>query len=159
MLGYRGDPALRFWPRVNKAGPTPPHAPELGPCWVWTGTCFNDGYGAFSLRGRNHRAPRVAYELTFGHPGSLQVNHLCDNKKCVNPTHLYLGTQLENMRDRHQRGGLWACRRGRRALTAAQVTAARELRALGNTYRYVAAQFGVSLAAVWNAINEGQRDA
>jgi len=69
-------------------------------CWEWIGALTGAGRGCF--RGRS--APRVAWELVNGLPGDLYVCHRCDNPKCVNPTHLFLGTQRDNMLDMVAKG-------------------------------------------------------
>jgi hypothetical protein len=95
-------PAIeRFWPKVNKNGPVPPHAPELGPCWLWLGYC-RDGEGRYPwmyFEGRPLAAYRVAYILLVGPiPEGLQLDHLCRVPPCVNPAHLEPVTQQENIR-------------------------------------------------------------
>jgi HNH endonuclease len=91
------DPALRFWPKVDKHGPIPEHRPDLGPCWVWTATTNKKGYGRFNIGGKLHQAHRVAYELLIGPvPAGLLPDHLCRNSSCVNPAHLEIVTNREN---------------------------------------------------------------
>jgi hypothetical protein len=82
----------RFWAKVNKDGPLPPHCPELGPCWLWTGSVNAMGYGKISHGGRgagNAYSHRVSYELAHGPIGpALVIDHLCRNHGCQNPMHL-----------------------------------------------------------------------
>lgn len=87
----------RFWSKVDKNGPVPAIRPDLGSCWVWT-KALNKGYGAF---GDGHKKVRgshiVAYELLIGQvPDGLELDHLCRNHACVNPSHLEPVTHREN---------------------------------------------------------------
>jgi hypothetical protein len=81
----------RFWSKVIKSNG----------CWIWQGALAGSGYGVF--RGPNQRmigAHRMAYILTRGSiPQGINVLHHCDNKRCVCPEHLFLGTQKDNMDD------------------------------------------------------------
>lgn len=77
-------------------------------CWVWTGAMASSGYGKIGCgwhSGRTLSAHRVAWEVVHGEiPDKLQVLHRCDNKKCVNPAHLFLGTQFDNIHDCIRKG-------------------------------------------------------
>jgi len=79
-------------------------------CWLWTAALNkNNGYGVIGLGGRGHAntkaAHRVSYKLHIGPiPEKLYVLHKCDNPPCVNPDHLFLGTQLDNMDDMIAKG-------------------------------------------------------
>jgi hypothetical protein len=99
----------RFWTHVNFDGPIPEHCPELGPCWIWTASKDDKGYGYVGHhRGEKvvvSRAHRFAYQMAYGPiPTGMQVCHHCDNPPCVNPAHHFLGTHLDNARDAISKG-------------------------------------------------------
>lgn len=74
-------------------------------CWEWSGARYHHGYGAIRFGGQTRQAHRVAWERVNGPiPKGLIVRHfICDNPPCVNPEHLLLGTQGDNIRDRYRR--------------------------------------------------------
>jgi HNH endonuclease/Helix-turn-helix domain of transposase family ISL3 len=81
-------------------------------CHNWISTIKRDGYGQFWFRGRPEKAHKAAYELFVGEiPRGKLVLHKCDNRICVNPEHLYLGTYRDNARDMFDRGRAWGFRR------------------------------------------------
>lgn len=81
----------RFWSKVKISDG----------CWEWTAATDHCGYGRFGIRGRNRLAHRVSFCIHVGPvPEGMCVLHRCDNPPCVNPDHLFLGTQKDNMRDR-----------------------------------------------------------
>lgn len=99
----------RFWNKVNKDGPIPQHAPELGACWVWMGATDRCGYGLFFTHKINglsqyKKAHRIAFENFSGHRPINKVLHRCDNPPCIRPSHLFDGTQAENVRDMMTKG-------------------------------------------------------
>ncbi len=88
----------RFWAKVNKFP---------GECWMWTACLTGTGtcYGLFNIEGVIWRAHRVSWFLTHGSlPDKLGVLHTCDHPWCVNPAHLFLGTQKVNHEDKKAKG-------------------------------------------------------
>lgn len=76
-----------------------------GDCWLWTGKVNNKGYGLTAIpRAGLLMAHRAAYALWVGEPGKLHVLHHCDVTRCVNPEHLWLGTNAENHADKILKG-------------------------------------------------------
>lgn len=88
-----------FWSRVNKRGPV---CKRLGRCWDWLGPTMGAGYGKAGSLGLAHRH---SWEFHFGEiPEGLSVLHKCDRMICVNPRHLFIGTQQDNLQDMRNKG-------------------------------------------------------
>lgn len=86
---------LNFWTRVNKGNF----------CWLWNGTKDTDGYGRIRHKGVTTGAHRVSWEIHNGPiPFGLLVLHRCDIRSCVNPKHLFVGNQKQNVLDMFSKG-------------------------------------------------------
>lgn len=113
-MGRRRTPMLdRIADKYTKNGPL--LVAELGRCWPWTGCVHPKGYGRFvNEKAKADWAHRCAWRLWRGEiPKGLLVLHKCDNPGCINPDHLYLGTDADNARDRDARGRAWWQRKAR----------------------------------------------
>ena len=137
---------LRFWPKVQNR--------KIDCCWIWIGAKCSSGYGNFRMGGKYGKivaAHRLAWELWIGPvPSGLQVLHNCDTRSCVNPCHLFLGTNKDNVLDRVAKGRsarLSGEANGRAILTEAKV---KKLRAMEGQHSHsqLAAKFGISRRGV-----------
>ena len=122
-------------------------------CWEWNGTKDHAGYGRVRFGGRRVRAHRLAYEAWVGPvPDHAMVRHRkCDNPPCINPAHLELGTQVDNMRDMRDHGREVKVRGedgGRAKLTESDVRLIRELRSAGWTLQAIADLHNVSYSLI-----------
>jgi len=133
----------RFFSRVVK---------KKSGCWEWVGHRNGFGYGIILVDYKQKRAHRHSWEIHKGSiPSGLCVLHKCDNPPCVNPDHLFLGTQRENQHDMHskkrnkQPKGEYS---GMAVLTNKLVIKIRNMRKLGQTHRDIAKHIGVSCGAV-----------
>ncbi len=154
--------------------PTPPVSPierfhqkyEVAPngCWEWTASLSRYGYGQLRTGtvkegGRTMtKAHRFSWELHNGPiPKGLAVCHKCDNRKCVNPEHLFLGTNADNTADMMAKGrGARGERHGNHKLTDDDVV---RIRALAGSMlqREIAARFGVNQQTVSKILNGSRR--
>lgn len=135
MARPKSDPIKRFLAKVVKV--------ESG-CSEWTSTMHRDGYGKFYHEGRQVQAHRAAYELFVGTTKGKWVLHKCDNRKCVNPDHLFLGNSLDNIQDmdaKNRRGSI--CK-----VTAEQVKEIRQMLDDRYSQQYIADKFSISQGAV-----------
>jgi hypothetical protein len=115
-------------------------------CWLWEGSCVEFGYGQLTLRQKRMLSHRLSWELSRGKiPDELFVLHKCDVPACVNPGHLFLGDNTDNMRDVRAKGrdrGLT-----KRKLTMAQ---AAYIRLSEKSGAELALEFEVSRKAIWH---------
>jgi hypothetical protein len=131
----------RFWSKVDKSGD----------CWLWTGTINRrpDGYGVIGSADGTRYVHRLSYELAFGPvPDGMNVCHTCDVRTCVNPAHLFAGTQLDNIHDMIRKGrrrsyDRHGARNPRAVMTEERVRELRALRRAGMTLARLAERFGI----------------
>jgi predicted XRE-type DNA-binding protein len=131
----------RFWSYVDRGNPDE--------CWQWKGGFQSGGYGCFNpykMPVGTRMSHRIAWVLTHGKiKPQLQINHRCGNRSCCNPSHLYAGTQKENMRDRKEHGRE---QHGSKAwnskLTEFDIKIIFELRKRGLSQTQIAPIFGVT---------------
>jgi hypothetical protein len=131
-------------------------------CWLFTGRLMRGGHGSFFYDGTMRKAHRVSWQLHRGPiPAGLQVLHDCDVPCCVNPLHLYLGTNADNVADRVRRGR--SSRDGHpgdshplRKVDAAAVQSIRSRLARGERQCDLAAEYGLSRPALCD-IAKGRR--
>ena len=142
----------RFWSKVQKSDN----------CWRWTGRPMTVGYGYFSMLvegvKKDGYAHRASWEIHYGPiPDGLCVLHRCDNRMCVNPAHLFLGTRAENQQDAAAKGRMphgeahWAAK-----LSDTDVDTIVQRIAAGETHASLGKEFGVSRQAITN-INRSLR--
>lgn len=131
--------AHRFWSNVDVT--------TAEACSEWTRYCLPFGHGQVGLRGKTFLAHRVAYTLAIGAiPPNRHVRHLCDNPRCCNPSHLALGTDLDNSNDKCKQGRqARGSGNGRSKLSEHQVLYIYES---SETQEELAAQFGIRQSMV-----------
>jgi len=135
----------RFWSKVDKRDPDE--------CWLWKDTPHPKGYGDMRVGQYKLKAHRIAYVLHYGvSPGELKVCHTCDIPLCVNPAHLFLGTQKDNVDDMVRKGRHRDARgekNGRAKVTAEQVRTIRQTYAAGGVSQsQLAKQYGLTVIGV-----------
>lgn len=137
-----------FWNKIN--------IKNNDDCWIWLGGLFKTGYGAFHINYKTVLAHRYSYELTYGKIlNGMLVLHKCDNKKCCNPKHLFLGTQKDNMDDMINKGrSLFGEKHPQHKLMKNNVEEIKKLYTEGKYSQYNLAKiFNVKQVTIWRIIN------
>lgn len=139
----------RFWSKVERRG--------VVECWNWRGGITRRGYGHFwqgsKASGKKHRAHRIAWIIANGRPipDGMMVMHSCDNRGCCNPSHLSVGTQQENIKDRDSKGRgkyFGTARNHPRPRAKLTEVSVREIRAIRGDHQTIARMFGVSAKTI-----------
>jgi len=135
-----GTVEQRFWRFVEKGDG----------CWLWLGNVHQHRpYGKFSVSGRTVLAHRFSYEMHRGAiPRGMLVCHCCDEPRCVNPEHLFVGTQADNIADRDRKGRRAPRHVLPRKLSDADAAALVAMGHAGATGAFLARAFGVSQGTV-----------
>ena len=135
---YNGTPGQRFWQKVHRAGDTD--------CWQWVAATTGSGYGVFRIDGKLVRAHRWSYAKYRGEiPKGMHVCHHCDRPSCVRPSHLFLGTQADNLADMARKGRqAKGDTHGNSKLAETDVVAIKKRLANGESQTAIAADYGVS---------------
>lgn len=138
----------RFWSKVFYS---------IDGCWYWIGALNHDGYGQLSIKREVFRAHRLSYSIHKGDLEGKQVLHSCDNPACVNPDHLRLGTQRDNMGDMALRNRSSHGERKRNAIfTDNLIRIIREAAAYGHRQRAIARYFRCHHKSINSIVNRTQ---
>lgn len=138
----------RFWSHVRVGGRLE--------CWEWQAGLRCGGYGVFVLRhGKTLPSHRFIWSEIHGEiPKGLNICHKCDNPRCVNPRHLFIGTQYDNIQDQIRKGRMVRGEQhGRAKLRAAQVLEIRALSNSGVTFAEIGRRFSIAWQHAQNIVN------
>lgn len=120
-------------------------------CWIWQQALNKDGYGCKGYNGKWYLAHRLAWEAVNGTiPEGMRVCHKCDVTSCVNPDHLFIGTQQDNMKDAASKRRISSQR-----IYDEDIQDIRSLRSEGQTLQQIADRYSVTMQAVHKALKRG----
>lgn len=151
----------RFWRRVVRGEPDE--------CWEWQGSLSKNGYGILpigpKINRKKTRAHRISWELHRGPiPEGRLVLHICDNKLCVNPNHLYLGTYSDNIRDAWERSqqprerlSLRGLKHWKGKLSDDDVRDIRKRHTAGESCKMLSKEYGVGSRHIWRVATRRAR--
>ena len=155
MLGTFSTKRNRFYPRISVLNRWTAKVEKSNGCWIWRGAIGSHGYGHMLIEKTPvHKADvahRISWQLHRGDiPNGLQVLHKCDNRRCVNPDHLFLGTQKENIADCIAKNRFKYLRA---KLTISQVLEIKRAIAVGETCESISKKYGVIGKSIRNIKN------
>jgi hypothetical protein len=145
----------RFWKYVEKTDN----------CWNWTASLNTYGYGCFWWNRKQHQSHRVSWYIQYGMFPKDCLLHICDNPKCVNPSHLKEGTQIDNIHDKkNKRRQAYGERMGGSKLKESQVIEIMEKHSLGESIANLSREYKVSDTAIkyiligrnWSYLHKGK---
>lgn len=122
-------------------------------CWYWTGCVCKFGYGRIRVNGVSELSTRISYTLFKGGiPDGMYVCHRCDNPACVNPDHLFLGSQSDNMKDMMNKGrrGYYGEENPRTKLKESDILT---IRSGAFTVTELMTKYQMTYSGVWNIIH------
>lgn len=123
-------------------------------CWVWDSHWRGKGYGVLSCNDKLYYVHRLSYRLFHGEiPPGKMVCHTCDNPKCFNPEHLWIGTSKENQQDMIKKGRKFSTQK----ITNDQVEKLRKDRSDGNSIRVLCEVYSISRAHCQRIVNNERR--
>lgn len=139
----------RFWPKVNVRLPED--------CWEWQAN-LGRGYGMFWFSKIPMMAHRLSWMMLRGPiPEGMNVLHKCDNRKCVNPNHLFLGTQSDNVQDMYSKGRQGDSRNGNDKKFSAEDS--KDIHSLLDrkySLRYIASKYKTTHQTIQRALKDGR---